>query len=132
MFRFFENLVDPYIDYREDDRPPTRLGPFLMEYARPFRAVFVATAVFSILVAAVELWLIYYLGRVVDVLGTTGPAQAWDAFGTELLLVAAFILIARPLLQLVDVGLLNNAILPNFGTLIRWRSHRHVLRQSVG
>jgi ATP-binding cassette, subfamily B, multidrug efflux pump len=30
------------------------------------------------------------------------------------------------------VGLLNNAILPNFGTLIRWRSHRHVLRQSVG
>ena len=28
--------------------------------------------------------------------------------------------------------LLNNAILPNFGTLIRWRAHRHVLRQSVG
>ena len=33
---------------------------------------------------------------------------------------------------MVDVGLLNNAILPNFGTLIRWRSHSHVLRQSVG
>jgi ATP-binding cassette subfamily B multidrug efflux pump len=28
--------------------------------------------------------------------------------------------------------LLNNTILPNFGTLIRWRAHRHVLRQSVG
>jgi ATP-binding cassette subfamily B multidrug efflux pump len=28
--------------------------------------------------------------------------------------------------------LLNNAILPNFGTLIRWRAHKHVLRQSVG
>ena len=30
------------------------------------------------------------------------------------------------------MALLNNAILPNFGTLIRWRAHRHVLRQSVG
>ena len=28
--------------------------------------------------------------------------------------------------------LLNNTILPNFGTLIRWRAHKHVLRQSVG
>ena len=26
----------------------------------------------------------------------------------------------------------NNTIMPNFGTLIRWRAHRHVLRQSVG
>ncbi|MBC7156100.1 MAG: ABC transporter ATP-binding protein, partial [Rhodobacteraceae bacterium] len=32
----------------------------------------------------------------------------------------------------VDVALLHNTILPNFGTLIRWRAHRHVLRQSVG
>ncbi len=28
--------------------------------------------------------------------------------------------------------LLHNTILPNFGTVIRWRAHRHVLRQSVG
>ena len=30
------------------------------------------------------------------------------------------------------MALLNNTILPNFGTLIRWRAHKHVLRQSVG
>ena len=41
-------------------------------------------------------------------------------------------LVFRPLLQMLDVGLLNNAIMPNFGTLIRWRAHSHVLRQSVG
>jgi ATP-binding cassette subfamily B multidrug efflux pump len=35
-------------------------------------------------------------------------------------------------LQVMDVALLNNTILPNFGTLIRWRAHKHVLRQSVG
>jgi ATP-binding cassette subfamily B multidrug efflux pump len=36
------------------------------------------------------------------------------------------------LTQGLDVALLNNAILPQFGTLIRWRAHRQVLRQSVG
>jgi len=50
----------------------------------------------------------------------------------ELLAVALFILFLRPILHGLDVALLNNGILVNFGTLIRWRAHRHVLRQSVG
>ena len=39
MFRFFENLVDPYTTYTETDTPPKKLWPFLREYARPFAAV---------------------------------------------------------------------------------------------
>ena len=46
--------------------------------------------------------------------------------------MAAFVLLVRPLIFGLQALLLNNAILPNFGTLIRWRSHGHVLRQSVG
>ena len=131
MFRFFENLVDPYCDYPEVDRPPTRLWPFLLTYAQPFRRVFWLTAIMSVVVAAVEIGLISYMGRVVDIL-VGPPEQVWADHGTELLIVAAFILILRPVLQVLDVLLLNNTILPNFGTLIRWRAHRHVLRQSVG
>jgi ATP-binding cassette, subfamily B, multidrug efflux pump len=132
MFRYFENLVDPYTSYVETDTPPQRLWPFLKEYARPFRGVFVVTGAMSIIVAFVEIGLIWYTGRVVDVLATAGPGEVWDLYGTELILAALFILILRPLLQGLDVLLLNNAIMPNFGTLIRWRAHRHVLRQSVG
>ena len=131
MFRFFENLVDPYCDYPEVDRPPTRLWPFLLTYAQPFRRVFWLTAIMSVIVAAVEIGLISYMGRVVDIL-VGPPEQVWEDHGTELLLVAAFIVVLRPLLQVLDVLLLNNTILPNFGTLIRWRAHKHVLRQSVG
>ncbi|TMV07173.1 ABC transporter ATP-binding protein [Ruegeria sediminis] len=131
MFRFFEDLVDPFVPYREADTPPGRLWPFLLDYSRPFLRVFFWTAVTSAVVAAVELGLIYYMGRVVDLL-TGSPAEVWEAHGTELLLVAGFVLFLRPILHLLDVLLLNNAILPNFGTLIRWRAHRHVLRQSVG
>lgn len=131
MFRFFENLVDPYTPYPENDTPPRRLWPFLKDYSRPFRRVFVATAFMSLCVAVIELWLISYMGRVVDLLA--GPPESfWESHGTELVLVAIFILLIRPAIQALDVLLINNGILPNFGTLIRWRSHRHVLRQSVG
>ncbi|MCB1365888.1 MAG: ABC transporter ATP-binding protein [Rhodobacteraceae bacterium] len=132
MFRYFENLVNPYVDYPEEDRPPTRLWPFMMGYARPFARVFVWAGLLSVLVAAVEVWLIFYMGRVVDILGRDDPARVWSQYGIELIAVALFILLLRPLLHVVDVMLLNNAILPNFGTLIRWRAHKHVLRQSVG
>ena len=132
MFRFFENLIDPYVEYTETDRPPQRLWPFLRDYSRPFTRVFWITGIMSVVVAAVEIWLIAYLGRIVDFLADNSPAEMWAAHGTELILVALFILLARPANQAFHTLLLNNAILPNYGTLIRWRAHRHVLRQSVG
>ncbi len=131
MFRFFENLVDPYCDYPETDRPPTRLWPFMRDYSLPFKKVFVWTTVISVFVAAIEVGLIYYLGRVVDLL-SGDPKDVWSQHGTEFILLAVFILLIHPIVQGLDVALLNNTILPNFGTLIRWRAHKHVLRQSVG
>lgn len=132
MFRFFENLVDPYIAYEEVDRPPTRLWPFMRDYSRPFHRVFILTGASAVAVAAVEIWLIWYMGRVVDLLSSDAPGTIWARHGTEFIAVALFILFIRPLLQAVNVALLNNGILPNYGTLYRWRAHRHVLRQSVG
>ena len=131
MFRFFENLIDPYCAYPETNTPPTRLWPFLRDYSKPFKKIFVLTALMSVIVAGIEVGLIYYMGRVVDIMSGT-PDQVWQDYGTELILVALFILLLRPLIQFLDVVLLNNAILPNYGTLIRWRAHKHVLRQSVG
>jgi ATP-binding cassette subfamily B multidrug efflux pump len=72
------------------------------------------------------------MGRVVDLLSSDAPGTIWARHGTEFIAVALFILFIRPLLQAVNVALLNNGILPNYGTLYRWRAHRHVLRQSVG
>jgi ATP-binding cassette subfamily B multidrug efflux pump len=132
MFRYFENLVDPYTPHKEMDVPPQRLWPFLWDYSQPFKKLFALTAFFSVAVAVIEIGLIYYMGRVVDLLSTAEPSEALSEYGLELMLVAGFILFIRPVIQGIDVALLNNAILPNFGTLIRWRAHKHVLRQSVG
>jgi ATP-binding cassette subfamily B multidrug efflux pump len=132
MLRFFENLVDPYVSYEEKDTPPQRLLPFLMDYARPFRAVFAATAALTTAVAAVEIGLIWYVGRLVDLLSSGNPAEIMQAHGMEFILAALAVVFIRPVVSGIDVALLHNSILPNFSTLIRWRSHRHVLRQPVG
>ena len=131
MFRFFENLVDPYCAYPQTDTPPTKLWPFMRAYSQPFKQVIVWAAVTSIIVALVEIGLIYYMGWVVDAL-SGDPAQVWQNHGAFLIALALFILVLRPGLHVVNVLLMNNTILPNYGTLFRWRAHRHVLRQSVG
>ncbi|WP_424972199.1 ABC transporter ATP-binding protein [Dinoroseobacter sp. S76] len=132
MFRYFERLVDPYVAYSETDRPPTRLWPFIKSWSQPFHGVFAVAGVMSVVVAMVEIGLIYYMGRVVDLLSVHTPATLWESHGLELVLVSLFILLLRPVLQAFDVLLLNNGILPNYSALFRWRAHRQVLRQSVG
>ena len=92
MFRFFENLVDPFEPYEQDDTPPTKLWPFLNRYLKPFRAVFFWATVSSIIVASIELWLIAYVGRIVDALGETTVEAFWGEYGLELSLVAIFVL----------------------------------------
>ena len=132
MFRFFETLVDPYQHYEPSDSPPRKLWPFLKQYVRPFRKVFAVTALLSVIAAFADVALIWYVGRLVDLLSDLGPVEAWANHGSEILLVAAAILILRPLLLAANVALLHNTILPNFGTMIRWRAHAHVIRQPVG
>jgi ATP-binding cassette, subfamily B, multidrug efflux pump len=132
VFRFLEGLVDPYVEYAETDTPPQRLWPFLRDYIRPFRGVFAITAVLSMITACVEVGMIWYMGRIVDVLAAGVPTKVWQSHGREFVLAALAILLARPFLAGLNTALLHNSILPNFGTLIRWRAHRHVLRQSVG
>ncbi|MEO0929183.1 MAG: ABC transporter ATP-binding protein [Pseudomonadota bacterium] len=132
MFRFFEGLVDPYTAYQETDTPPKRLYPFLRAYAEPFKGVLAVTALGSIIIAVVEIWLLGYVGRLVDTLSSGPPAEVWARHGVEFILVGLFILTLRPILHIGQVMLLHQTILPNFATLVRWRAHNHVLRQSVG
>ncbi len=132
MIRFFESLVDPYTPYQETDRPPARLWPFIRSFAPPFQMVFAWGIAFAAIVALIEIWLIWYLGHLTDTLSTQPAATVWQDNRVEFILVAVFILLIRPAVQIVNEVILNHGIGVNWGTLIRWRTHRHVMRQSVG
>ena len=127
----FEGMVDPFQPYPGDQTPPPRLWPFFRQYLWPFRRPLALAALFGLAVALVETALIYYAGRVVDLLEGTDPAAIFAERGWELLCVALFVLLLRPVVQVIDALLLNQAMFPNVGALIRWRAHRHVLRQSM-
>ena len=115
MFRFFENLVDPYCPYPEKDTPPQTLWRFMLGYAQPFRRVFWVTGFLSVLVATVEIALIWVMGWIVDAL-QGDPAQFWAEHGWQMIGLVIFILVLRPAIQGLAVLLLNITILPNFGT----------------
>ena len=131
MFRRFETLVDPFLLYAERT-PSANLWEFLRDHLQPLRHVIALSLLFSLIGAAIEVWLIGYAGRLIDTLATTPPDELWVRHGLELTAVAALVLVARPLAGFIRESLDDVAFRPNAVTLIRWRSHRHVLRQSVG
>jgi len=45
--------------------------------------------------------------------------------------MGAVVLLLRPVVDLIAVGLINLSYLTPVAALVRWRTHRHVLRQSV-
>ena len=137
MFRRFESLSDPFAPEPGGPRtPPATLFAYLRWALAPMRRVIVLACLAGLMVALAETALIYYAGRVVDLMAaaaeTVGAAALWSAHGLELGLVALAIMLLRPAAVAVQAGLINQALSINLVTLARWRAHRHVLGQSVG
>jgi ATP-binding cassette subfamily B multidrug efflux pump len=132
MLRRLDSLVDPFQSYDSATPPPAGVLAFILDNLRPFRTVIAVSLVFAVIGAALEIWLIGYAGNLVDRLAATPPADLWAVLGPELLLVAAIVLLVRPLAKFIHEAIDDITFRPNAETMTAWRSHRHVLRQSVG
>ena len=130
MFRNFEEYVDPFAPY-EERTPPKKLSRFLWEHVQPFRKVLYAVAFAGLCAALLETALIYYAGRVIDLMTEAGRSSFWGLHGAELMFAALLILILRPLSISMNFALLFRAFSTNMVAQARWRSHRHLLGQSV-
>ncbi|MEO5807597.1 ABC transporter ATP-binding protein [Devosia sp.] len=131
MSRRFASLVNPF-QFTDSTTPPENLWRFLVEQLWPFRFVILGSLSLTVVGAAIEVWLIGYTSTLVDLLASTRPDQLWATHGTQLVAAGLFVLIARPLAGYVREALDDIAFRPNAVTMVRWRAHRHVLRQSVG
>ncbi|MEO1686385.1 MAG: ABC transporter ATP-binding protein, partial [Pseudomonadota bacterium] len=135
MFRRFESLGDPFAAFAEG-APPNRYWPFVWSHIRELKGVMAAVIGVGLLVAIIETGLIYYAGRVVDLLAETaeaaGPEALWSLHGLELALAAVLVLMVRPLAIAMQMLLLNQGVAVNAVAVVRWRTHKHVLGQSVG
>jgi ATP-binding cassette, subfamily B, multidrug efflux pump len=131
MLRFFQKLADPF-QSDGNAQPPANVWAYLAHNLKPFRSIIAVSLLFTVLNAGIEVWLIGYAGTLVDTLAANSPTTLWAMRGTELLLVALVIVVARPLTGLVREALNDIAFRPNASYLMAWRAHRHVLRQPVG
>ncbi|MBJ3776606.1 ABC transporter ATP-binding protein [Acuticoccus mangrovi] len=132
MFRRFEKIIDPFASARLD-QPPTGLLAFYAHYVgqarRPIAIALVATG----LLAVINAMTFVFVGVVVDRIGAAETPATFFADNALLIAtIAVLLLVVDPLLAFVEIGILNQALVPNFTNLIRWQTHRYVLRQSVG
>ncbi len=131
MFKFFDSLVD---GLREPPRqsPPARLASFYWYFASQIKWVFAAFILSSIVVALLETAIPLFIGRLIGILSTTPRDQLFATRWPDFAVMAFVIVIIRPAAILLQRLIVNQAILPPFNTLVRWQSHWHVVRQSIG
>ena len=129
MLRRAEALLDPTA--RPPDQPPTDgLRPFYWHFIRQQRWLVVALFIFGGLIAMLDVTIPAFIGRVVGLVSTHAPADLLRETWPQLLTMAGVLLLARPLVFLGHVVLINQIVNPGLSNMVRWQNHWHVVRQS--
>jgi len=129
MFRFFENLVDPFTPH-DPTTPPKTVWAYLKTQYGNFRRWMIWMALTGIVVALIETGLIFYTGRVVDLMNASEQGAFWTSHGLELALAAFFVIALRPLAIVLNRLFLEQTLVGNLQDQVRWRAHTHLLGQS--
>jgi len=130
MFKKFENLVNPFAPY-DEKTPSATLWPYIKAQLVPFKKWLPLMAFLGVLTALMESGLIFYSGRIIDMMNSAGAANMWNDHGVELLLAGLFILFLRPLVITSNHLFLEQTLAGNMQEQARWRAHKHLLGQST-
>ena len=134
MFQWFENLLRP--TEMAPDAPPPVLGGrqglarFYLHFVAQARGLLVALFCAGLLVALLDVTIPVMIGRVVELVGHTTPAEIFTGYWHELVGMAVVLLVLRPAALLLRVLITNQAIASGLMNLVRWQNHWHVVRQS--
>jgi ATP-binding cassette, subfamily B, multidrug efflux pump len=130
MFRFFETRIDPFREH-DESMPPASLFGYYGRYCRQVWPFLVALMAIGLVVSLIEVSILRFVGALVDTLRSTSPDRLLREHGGEFLAMGLLILVGRPLANFTHDLLTQQAIAPGMTNLIRWQTHRYVLRQSL-
>ena len=128
MFAFFESRIRPTT--APPGPPPAGLIAFYWHFIRQTRGLYLAMFATGLGVALIDTLIPVIIGKLVTLMQSPDRAAAFSAAAPTLLLMAATVLIGRPIALVSDSLVRNNAVVPGVTSLIRWQSHWHVVRQS--
>ncbi len=129
MFRLFENALNP-TQQPALAEPPAGLAAFYWHFARQAKGLFVALFVTGFVVALLNSLIPVFMGRIINLVTSSDPAQLWQQSWLTLIGMAAVLLVARPVALTSQNLVANQAISANVSNMIRWQNHWHVARQS--
>ena len=126
-----EHWIDPLAP-APVEQPPGALIETYRYFLHPLRGLIIATLIVALVASVAELSLFAFLGSLVDRMAASTPERFVADNRTVLILMAIVLLVVRPVFTIWSRGLVNLSIGPNLSALVRWRSYRYVLRQSLG
>jgi len=130
MFKWFENLLDPFAD-KSLDVPPKGFWAFCWFYTKPVWPILVGVAILSGIAAVLEVFIFTFLGDLVNWLTEADPETFFSENWGKLALMALVILVVYPVFEGLWQVLFHQGLMATYPMSIRWRVHRYLLRQSV-
>ncbi len=129
MFRFFESVIAPTRAV-EVVQPPASLPRFYWHFARQAKGLFGALFATGLCVAVLDASVPWFIGRLVRFITAASRDTFVAEHGRFLLAMAAVVLVGRPLAVATQNLVSNAGIVASVTNLVRWQSHRYVVRQS--
>ena len=130
MFRFFEKRINPFPEV-DPSTPPNTLFAFCMYYTKGIWFYFILMAILTAGIALCETTLFGFLGQLVDWLGTKNPKTFLKDEAVQLIKMATLLVVIFPIIVIFHSLIMNQVIMGNYPMLIRWLSHRFMLKQSI-
>ena len=134
MFRLFESFLSPTGDASHAEarvaQPPGGLVPFYWHFISQAKPLFAGLFVAGLCVALLDASVPWFIGRLVRAITST-PREAFFAENHALLIaMVTVVLLVRPAAIASQNMVSHVAIMANVTNMVRWQSHRHVVRQS--
>ncbi len=126
----FERIIDPYAPYDEAP-PPDKLWPFFWRYLKQAWGLFLVLFILGLIFTLTEVAIFSYMSQVIDYLTHTQPADLWRAHGRDFVMMGLVLGIVWPLSGALHSLVLRQGLVNTFPGLIRWQTHRYVVRQSM-
>jgi len=131
MFAFFENLVNPFKVAAAARPPGDSVVRFILYFAGQAPLVFFVVLLFGAAQAWIEISMFGFIGTVVDLLDgasvDTVFSENWPTFAWMMF----FIGVIRIVILSIGTMLIEQTVGPSIYNMVRWQSHKNVVRQSL-
>ncbi|WP_115718227.1 ABC transporter ATP-binding protein [Gallaecimonas mangrovi] len=130
MFGWFEKRLNP-LPKDEPQMPPQTLVAFCLYFTKGAWRFLALVALMTALVAISEVWLVGFMGHIVDWLSAQNRETFLKDEGLKLAAIAGLVVVVMPVLVALHAMVNYQTLMGNFPMRVRWLVHRYLLRQSL-